>query len=167
MKIKDVRLKTNGEYVCLTLWLMLPDVYTFWWGLGQGDRDWLELCWKEKRLEDIEKFMEGTRLSLCRGSIKIGARGRLPKKKFSWTRFKRRTFGIWTELNTPKPPMRNTRDVLISRITRFLTLLEIPSNIIIPNLKDYITLYILKRDHQQPTTNDTIGSRACKCHYAD
>ena len=128
---------------------MLPDVYTFWFGLGQSDRDWLELCWKEKRREDIEKFMEGTRLSLCRGSIRIGAKGGLPKKKFSWTRFKRKTFGIWTELNTPipKPSIRNTRDVPISRITHFLTLLEIPSNTKIPNLKDYITLYILKRDY--------------------
>jgi hypothetical protein len=148
VKIKDVRLETRGYYVRLILWLMLPDVYTFWWGIGQGDRDWLELCWKEKRLEDIEKFMERTRLSLCRGSIKIGARGGLPKKKFSWTRLKGRTYGIWTELNAPKPPMKNTRDVPISRITHFLTLLEIPSNIkIIPNLKDYITLYILKRDY--------------------
>jgi len=147
VKIKDIRLETRGDYVHLALWLMLPDVYTFWWKLGQGDRDWLELCWKEGKREDIEKFMEGTRLSLCRGSIRIGARGGLPKKKFSWTRFKGRAFGVWTELNTPIPPMRNTRDVPISRITHFLTLLEIPSNIRIPDLKDYITLYILKRDY--------------------
>jgi hypothetical protein len=126
---------------------MLPDVHTFWGKIGQTDRDWLELCWKKRRREDIEKFMEGTRLSLCRGSIRIVAKGGLPKKKFSWTRFKGRAFGVWTELNTPIPPMRNTRDVPISRITHFLTLLEIPSNIRIPDLKDYITLYILKRDY--------------------
>jgi hypothetical protein len=148
VKIRDVRLETRGDYVRLILWLMLPDVHTFWQKLGQTDRDWLELCWNKGRREDIEKFMERTRLSLCRGSIRIGAKGRLPKKKFSWTRFKGITYGIWTELNTPKPLMRNTRDVPISRITHFLTLLEIPSNPKILYLKDWITLYILKRDHQ-------------------
>ena len=147
MKIKYTRIKIGKGYTWLELWLMLPDVYTFWWKLGQGDRDWLKLCWKRKRLEDIEKFMEGTRLSLCRGSITIGAKGGLPKKKFSWTRLKGRAYRIWTELNTPKPPMRNTRDVPISRTHHFLTLLEIPSNTKILDLKDYITLYILKRDH--------------------
>lgn len=129
---------------------MLPDFYTFWDGLGQGDRDWLKLCWKEKRLEEIEKYMEGTRLSLCRGSIKIGAHMKsLSNKKFSWTGFRKTIYGIWTELNTQKliPPMKNTRDVPISRTTHFMTLLSIPSDINILYLKDYITLYILKRDH--------------------
>ena len=151
MKIKDIRLETRGDYVHLALWLMLPDVYTFWWKLGQGDRDWLELCWKEGKREDIEKFMEGTRLSLCRGSIRIGARGGLQKKEFSWTWFRNRIYGTWTELNTPypklKPRIKPIRDVPISRTQHFLSLLRIPSHIPTSTLKDYITLYILKRDH--------------------
>ncbi len=147
MKIKYTKIEIGKGYTWLELWLMLPDFYTFWNKLGSGDCEYLNLCWKERRWGKIEDFMEGYRLSLCRGCIRFGARGEAAKKKFSWTRFKGRTFGIWTELNTTKPPMRNTRDVPISRITHFLTLLEIPSNIKILYLKDYITLYILKRDH--------------------
>ena len=138
----------------MSLWLMLPDCDVLWDGLGQGDRDWLELCWKEKRFAEIEKFMEGYRLSLCRGSIKFGARQDMAHKKFSWTWFRNRIYGAWTELNTPYPkPKPKTwsririRDVPISRTQHFLSLLRVPSYIPTTCLKDYITLYILKRDH--------------------
>jgi len=152
MKIKYKEVKTGYGYTWLNLWLMLPDFYTFWNKLRQTDHDWLELCWKEKRFAEIEKFMEGYRLSLCRGCIRFGARYEMAHKKFSWTRFRNGIYGTWTELNTPypkpsNPRIKSYRDVPISRITHFLILLEIPSNIKIQYLKDYITLYILKRDH--------------------
>jgi hypothetical protein len=139
----------------MSLWLMLPDFYVFWDKLGSGDREFLNLCWKEKRFAEIEKFMEGYRLSLCRGSIKFGARQEMAHKKFSWTWFRNRIYGTWTELNTPYPKLKPKtnprikpiRDVPISRTQHFLSLLRVPSHIPTTCLKDYITLYILCRDH--------------------
>jgi len=157
MKIKYKEVKTGYGYTWLNLWLMLPDFYTFWNKLRQTDHDWLELCWKEKRFAEIEKFMEGYRLSLCRGSIKFGARQEMAHKKFSWTWFRNRIYGTWTELNTPYPKLKPKtnprikpiRDVPISRTQYFLSLLRVSSHIYISTtcLKDYITLYILCRDH--------------------
>ncbi len=151
MKIKYVKIEIGRGYTWMSLWLMLPDFYVFWDKLGSGDRDWLELCWKEKRFAEIEKFMEGYRLSLCRGSIKFGTRQEMAHKKFSWTWFRNRIYGTWTELNTPypklKPRIKPIRDVPISRTQHFLSLLRVPSHIPTSTLKDYITLYILCRDH--------------------
>jgi len=151
VKIKYTKIEIGKGYTWLELWLMLPDFYTFWNKLGSGDREYLNLCWKERKWEKIEDFMEGYRLSLCRGCIRFGARGEAAKKKFSWTWFRVRIYGTWTELNTPYPkprsPNKQSREVPISRTTRFLSLLRIPTYIPIPTLKDYITLYILKRDY--------------------
>lgn len=155
MKIKYTKIEIGKGYTWLTLWLMLPDFYTFWDKLGETDREFLNLCWKEKRFAEIEKFMEGYRLSLCRGSIKFGARSEAANKKFSWTWFRNRIYGTWTELNTPCPKpkpktwsrIKPIRDVPISRTQHFLSLLRIPTHTPTAFLKDYITLYILCRDH--------------------
>ena len=155
MKIKYIELKSYRETVFLTLWLMLPDFYTWWDKLAEGDQDYLENCWEKREWKKIEEFMERYRLSLCRGSIKIGARGKLPRKKFSWTWFRVRIYITWTELNTPYPKpkpktdprIKPIRDVPISRTQHFLTLLRIPTHIPTSELKDYVTLYILKRDY--------------------
>jgi hypothetical protein len=155
LKIKYTKIEIGKGYTWLELWLMLPDFYTFWNKLGSGDREYLNLCWKERRWGKIEDFMEGYRLSLCRGCIRFGARGEAAKKKFSWTWFRNRIYGTWTELNTPYPKpkpktdprIKPIRDVPISRTQHFLTLLRIPTHIPTSELKDYVTLYILKRDY--------------------
>ena len=155
MKIKYVKAEVIKSSTWLTIWLMLPDYYTFWSSLGNGDQEYLKRCWKDRKLREIDRFMENYRLSLCRGSIKFGARKEAPNKKFSWTWFREKIYGVWTELNTPYPnkalssPNRNPREVPISRTHHFLNLLQIPSHHIPLScrLKDYITLYILKRDY--------------------
>ena len=148
MKIKHTEVKLVGSYYTwLYLWLMLPDFYTFWEKLGERDKYYLQRCWEKKELEEINKFLEGYRLSLCRGVIRIAAKGKSSNKKFSWTGFRKRIFGIWTVLNFPHPK-KQTRDVPISRTNHFLNLLQIPSESPpIQFLKDYITIYILRRDH--------------------
>jgi hypothetical protein len=134
---------------------MLPDFYTWWDKLGESDQDYLENCWGKREWGKIEEFMEGYRLSLCRGSIKFGARGKLPRKKFSWTRFRVRIYMTWTELNTPRPK-KITRDVPISRISHFLTLLRLPSHTPTSSMKDYITLFILQRDHGKNISDERV-----------
>ena len=162
MKIKHAEVKIEKGYTWLTLWLMLPDFYTWWGGLGQTDREYLEGCWERKDYVGIKDFMRGYRLSLCRGSIKFGARQEAAKKKFSWTWFRVRIYGTWTELNTPipkpptKPELIKTREVPISRTSHFLTLLRIPTHIPIPSMKDYITLFILRRDHGKNISDERI-----------
>jgi hypothetical protein len=155
VKIKYVKAEVIKNYTWLTIWLMLPDYYTFWNRLGNGDQEYLRNCWKNRKLREIDKFLESYRLSLCRGSVKFGVNKKAPNKKFSWTWFRKRVYGVWTELNTPYPnkalssPNKNPREVPISRTNHFLTLLQIPSPHVPPTcrLKDYITLYILKRDY--------------------
>lgn len=148
MKIKYVELKRRAskQHTWLTLWLMLPDFYTYWERLGDREQEWMMKWWNQKEYEKIEKFLEGTRLSLCRGSISFGSRIRLPNKRFSWTGFRARIFRAETELNTPHPE-KSIRDVPISRISKFLSLLKFPIYTPCPELKDYVTLYILKRDY--------------------
>jgi hypothetical protein len=152
MKIQQAKLSKHGNF---TLWLKIPDFYTFWYKLKQEDREFLTSCWndrwKEKRIDDIKKFMEGTKLSLCNGSISIRLNlKKLPRKRLSWTLLRNNLLGITTELNTPKPPIIKPKGIPpVSRVAHFLTLLQITAKdtYFCWYLKDFITLYILKRDY--------------------
>ena len=94
MKIKHVKVQIEKGYTWVTFWLMLPDFYTFWMGLGITDKEYLIKCWDNKELQKIDEFMEVHRLNLCRGSIIFGARQEATRhKKFSWTWFRKRIYG--------------------------------------------------------------------------